>query len=182
MYFSHLECSEPCGAGPFDARQRHHVCPAAACRLLARYDLIAARAWSRDSLLGRPPTMWRYRELLPLFPGETPLTLGEGFTPLLRTVRLGDAVGLDRLFVKDESFNPTNSFKARGQATAITQGQGARRHHDYPADRRQCRQRRGRLRRRRRHAAARCSCRGTPSSRSSTSAGSTAPPSRSSTG
>ena len=119
MFFSHLECSEPCGAGPFDARQRHHVCPGCGMPLLARYDLVAARSWSRDSLTSRPPTMWRYRELLPLFPGETPLTLGEGFTPLLRTVRLGDAVGLDRLFVKDESFNPTNSFKARGQATAI---------------------------------------------------------------
>ena len=119
MFFSHLECSEPCGAGPFDARQRHHVCPACGMPLLARYDLEAARSWSRDSLVSRPPTMWRYRELLPLFPGETPLTLGEGFTPLLRTVRLGDALGLERLFVKDESFNPTNSFKARGQATAI---------------------------------------------------------------
>ncbi len=64
--------------------------------------------------------MWRYREMLPLFPGEAPITLGEGFTPLLRTCRLGDAVGLDRLYVKDEAFNPTNSFKARGQSAAMT--------------------------------------------------------------
>ena len=120
MYFTHLECSQPCGAGPFDARARHHVCPSCGMPLLARYDLTQARAWSRDSLVGRTPTMWRYREMLPLFAGETPVTLGEGFTPLIHTIRLGDAVGLDRLFVKDESFNPSNSFKARGQAAAVT--------------------------------------------------------------
>jgi threonine synthase len=88
--------------------------------LLARYDLDRAPAWSRDSLAGRLPTMWRYREMLPLFPGEAPVTLGEGFTPLLRTGRLGDAEGLERLYIKDEAFNPTNSFKARGQSTAVT--------------------------------------------------------------
>ncbi|MEZ5290328.1 MAG: threonine synthase [Vicinamibacterales bacterium] len=120
MFFSHLECSVPCGAGPFDARQRHHVCPACGMPLLARYDMARARSWSKDSLAGRTPNMWRYREMLPLFPGEVPVSLGEGFTPLLRTCRLGDAVGLDTLYVKDESFNPTNSFKARGQSTAVT--------------------------------------------------------------
>jgi threonine synthase len=64
--------------------------------------------------------MWRYRELLPLFDGETPVTLGEGFTPLFHARALGAHVGLDRLFIKDESLNPTNSFKARGQSAAIT--------------------------------------------------------------
>jgi threonine synthase len=59
--------------------------------------------------------MWRYRELMPLLPGEEPVTLGEGFTPLIHATRLGAKVGLDRLYVKDESLNPTNSFKARGQ-------------------------------------------------------------------
>jgi threonine synthase len=120
MFFSHLECSVPCGAGPFDARQRHQVCPSCGMPLFARYDLDAARAWTRASLPGRTPTMWRYREMLPLFPGETPVTLGEGFTPLLRTHRLGDQLGVERVYVKDESFNPTNSFKARGQSTAVT--------------------------------------------------------------
>ncbi len=120
MYFSHLECSEPCGAGPFDAHERHHVCPSCGMPLLARYDLTRAQEWSRDSLTGRPPNMWRYREMMPLFPGESPTTLGEGFTPLLRTCRLGDEVGLRRLYIKDEAFNPTNSFKARGQSAAIT--------------------------------------------------------------
>jgi threonine synthase len=64
--------------------------------------------------------MWRYRELLPLFSGEEPITLGEGFTPLFHAERLGSNLGLDKLYVKDESLNPTNSFKARGQSTAVT--------------------------------------------------------------
>jgi threonine synthase len=64
--------------------------------------------------------LWRYRELLPLFPGESPVTLGEGFTPLIHATRLGRALGLSQLHIKDESLNPTNSFKARGQSTAVT--------------------------------------------------------------
>jgi threonine synthase len=119
-YFTHLDCAGACGAGPFDPRQRHFLCPSCALPLLARYDLGAARAWSRESLVGREPNMWRYRELMPLLPGDEPVTLGEGFTPLIHARRLGATVGLDRLFIKDESLNPTNSFKARGQSAAIT--------------------------------------------------------------
>jgi threonine synthase len=88
--------------------------------LLARYDLKAARAWKKESLAARVPNMWRYRELLPLLDGEQPLTLGEGWTPLIHARRLGRDLGLSRLFVKDESLNPTNSFKARGLAAAVT--------------------------------------------------------------
>ena len=120
MFFTHLECASRCGAGPFDPRERHFVCPSCGLPLLARYDLAAARAWTRDSLRGRAPNMWRYRELMPLLPGDEPVTLGEGFTPLLHAQRLGAALGLSRLFIKDESLNPTNSFKARGQSAAIT--------------------------------------------------------------
>jgi threonine synthase len=57
---------------------------------------------------------------MPLFDGEEPLTLGEGWTPLIHARRLGAELGLDRLFVKDESLNPTNSFKARGLSAAVT--------------------------------------------------------------
>jgi threonine synthase len=64
--------------------------------------------------------MWRYRELLPLFDGQEALTLGEGWTPLIHARRLGDELGLARLFIKDESLNPTNSFKARGLSAAVT--------------------------------------------------------------
>src|SRR5262249_17993514 len=97
---------------------RHHLC-ACGAPLLARYDLERARGWSRDSLTGREPNMWRYREVLPLFDGESPVTLGEGFTPLFHARALGATVGLDRLYITDESLNPTNWFKARGQSAAI---------------------------------------------------------------
>jgi threonine synthase len=88
--------------------------------LLARYDLNAAKAWNKESLVGREPTMWRYREMLPLLEGDEPITLGEGFTPLFHAKALGRELGLDALYIKDESLNPTNSFKARGQSAAIT--------------------------------------------------------------
>ncbi len=122
-FFSHLECSVPCGAPPLDARERHFLCVCGA-PLFARYDLTAARSWVRESLQGRERNMWRYRELMPLFDGEQPVTLGEGFTPLLRAERLGAELGLPSLFIKDESLNPTNSFKARGQSAAITRARG----------------------------------------------------------
>jgi threonine synthase len=118
-FFSHLECSVPCGAPTLDPRERHFLCSCGA-PLLARYDLEAARRWSRDTLRGREPNMWRYRELMPLFDGESPVTLGEGFTPLVHAQSLGRSIGLERLYIKDESLNPTNSFKARGQSAAIT--------------------------------------------------------------
>src|SRR5438093_2082336 len=117
--FTHLECSIPCGAPALDPHGRHFLCPCGA-PLLARYDLDKATAGSRETLRGRVPNMWRYRELMPLFDGEEPITLGEGFTPLVHARRLGESIGLDRLYIKDESLNPTNSFKARGQSAAIT--------------------------------------------------------------
>ena len=118
-FFSHLDCSVPCGAGPYDPRVEQHLCTCGA-PLLARYNLDAARAWRRDSLFGREPTMWRYRELMPLFDGEVPVTLGEGWTPLIHTKRLGESLGMRSVYVKDESLNPTNSFKARGLSAAVT--------------------------------------------------------------
>jgi threonine synthase len=118
-FFSHLECSVPCGAPPLGARERHFLCSCGA-PLLARYDLEKARAWRPAALNGRAPDMWRYREMLPLFAGEEPVTLGEGFTPLVHAQSLGASLGLERLYIKDESLNPTNSFKARGQSAAIT--------------------------------------------------------------
>ena len=118
-FFSHLECSVPCGAPSLDPHGPHHLCSCGA-PLLARYDLERARSWRRETLTGREPNMWRYREMLPLFDGEAPVTLGEGFTPLFHARALGGTIGLDRLYIKDESLNPTNSFKARGQSAAIT--------------------------------------------------------------
>src|SRR5690606_17579542 len=74
----------------------------------------------RESLADRDASMWRYREVMPLFDGEAPVSLGEGWTPLMPAPRLGKALGLERLFIKDESLNPTNSFKARGLSAAVT--------------------------------------------------------------
>ncbi len=122
-FFTHLECARPCDAPTLNPRERHHLCRCGA-PLLARYDLDAARRWSRDSLRDREPTMWRYRELMPIFGDEQPVTLGEGFTPLFHATTLGARLGLERLYVKDESLNPTNSFKARGQSAAITRAKG----------------------------------------------------------
>ena len=64
--------------------------------------------------------MWRYRGVLPLEPGEQPVSLGEGGTPLLDAPRLARDVGVRRLWIKDEALNPTASFKARGMSAAIT--------------------------------------------------------------
>jgi threonine synthase len=123
-FFSHLECSTPCGRGPSDPRHIHQRC-ACGAPLLARYDLTAARRIPRSVLADRDATMWRYREVLPLLQSATkgldlPVTLGEGWTPLVRARRLGAAVGLKRVYLKDEGRNPTGSWKARGSSAALT--------------------------------------------------------------
>ena len=118
-YFTHLECSVPCGAPPADPRSVQHLC-VCGMPLLARYDLTAARQWPRESLAGRVASMWRYHELMPLLGSDEPVTLGEGWTPMVPAPRLGAALGLTQLFIKDESLNPTNSFKARGLSAAVT--------------------------------------------------------------
>ena len=116
----HLECSVSCGAGPFDADRRQHLCRCGR-PLLARYDWERiAPTWPRESLRDAVPSMWRYAPALPLADGDRPVTLGEGWTPLFPAPTLGADLGLDRLFVKDEALNPTNSFKARGMSAAVT--------------------------------------------------------------
>jgi threonine synthase len=89
--------------------------------LLARYDLAKVRAgWDRDDLTAREPTLWRYREVLPVEDMRYVISLGEGFTPLLRAQRLGEMLGMPNVWVKDEGVNPTGSFKARGLALAVS--------------------------------------------------------------
>jgi len=75
---------------------------------------------SERSVGGGGQGMWRFRSFLPLMPGESPITLGEGDTPLLETPRLAAELGFKALWVKDEAPNPTGSFKARGLSAAIT--------------------------------------------------------------
>ncbi len=89
--------------------------------LWVRYDLGAvSRAVTPAAFAARPPTLWRYRELLPLPADAEPVTLGEGMTPLLPCPRLGAALGVPRLMIKDESQLPTGSFKSRGMAVAVS--------------------------------------------------------------
>ncbi|HET9581419.1 MAG TPA: threonine synthase [Gemmatimonadota bacterium] len=113
---AHLECARCGRAHPADRLQ--NLCPCGG-PLLARYDLaLLARRWGPQDL-GRRRGMWRYREVLPAAVEEEPLTLGEGGTPLLPSRRIGPAFGLRRLLLKDETLNPTGSFKARGLAAAV---------------------------------------------------------------
>jgi len=89
--------------------------------LMVAYDLQRASATlTRESLAGRVASLWRYREVLPVDDEQNILTLGEGMTPLLKAGRLGADLGMSNLYIKDESLNPTASFKARGMAVAIS--------------------------------------------------------------
>ena len=127
-YVSHLECSAGCGAGPLDPRERHHLC-SCGLPLLVRYRINqVAQNWNKSTLPDRPPNMWRYQEMMPLMDDGDPVTLGEGFTPLLHATSLGRSLGLSALYVKDESLNPTNSFKARGLSAAVTRARALNAH------------------------------------------------------
>ncbi len=89
--------------------------------LWVRYDLAAVRrAVTPEAFAARIPSLWRYRELLPLPQNEEPVTLGEGMSPLLPCPRLGKEMGLSKLSIKDESQLPTGSFKSRGMAMAVS--------------------------------------------------------------
>ena len=89
--------------------------------LWVRYDLEAVgAAMTKELVASRPPTMWRYRELLPVEDETKIASLGEGMTPLLPCPRLGAELGLRDLWVKDESQLPTGSFKSRGLAMAVS--------------------------------------------------------------
>lgn len=118
-YLTGLECSG-CGE-EYPAAQIHTFCPACQSPLLARYDLAAlAGRLDRQAIRRRPAGMWRWHELLPVQDPANCLFLGEGDTALLPVPNLGARLGLSNLFVKDESSNPTGSFKARGLAAAIS--------------------------------------------------------------
>jgi threonine synthase len=118
-FYTHLECSS-CGER-HEADKVQTVCKKCDKPLFARYDLESAKeAVTRRELIGRESTMWRYWELLPVKSRRNVVSLGEGWTPLTRTPRLGEEVGLSDLWVKDEGIIPTGSFKARGLAMAVS--------------------------------------------------------------
>jgi threonine synthase len=126
-FVSHVECTV-CGHR-HDAGRTQTVCAQCGQMLAVRYDLERVKAAvTKEALLTRPPGMYRFRELTPLADGESPVTLGEGGTPLLALPRLAAHLGLRHLWGKDEGQNPTGSFKARGLGMAITKARtlGAR--------------------------------------------------------
>jgi len=89
--------------------------------LLVRYDLAKLRStWNRSQIASGPNSMWRYSPVLPPTRQTSIISLGEGMTPLLRTRRLGQRVGANQLWLKDEGLNPTGSFKARGLSCAVS--------------------------------------------------------------
>ena len=114
-----LECSR-CPATSYDAGQVQGTCGCGA-PLLARYDLERAAALTGpDQIAARPPSLWRYHELLPVSSARSVVSLGEGLTPLLPMERLGSALGVPGLLMKDEGALPTGTFKARGAAVGVS--------------------------------------------------------------
>jgi threonine synthase len=114
MRISYLECTR-CGEH-LSADRPQNVCPKDGGVLYVRYDLASLKGkLRREDLSGRVASMWRYAEVLPeLSANEKPVTLGEGFTPMLPSREFAN------IYIKDEGLNPTGSFKARGMSTAVT--------------------------------------------------------------
>jgi len=97
------------------------VCTECGKPLLVRYDLKRiAKVLTRQTLYARRSDLWRYREVLPVRREDNIMSLGEGWTPLHHAKNLGGALGMTALYVKDESVNPTQSFKARGMSVAVS--------------------------------------------------------------
>ena len=119
MHVKNLECSF-CHR-EYEPRRLHNVCTECGKPLLVRYDLKRiAKFLTRQALYARRSDLWRYREMLPVRREDNIVSLGEGWTPLLHTKALGASLGVSQLFVKDESLNPTQSFKARGMSVAVS--------------------------------------------------------------
>lgn len=112
-----LRCSRCEWSEPISALR--NLCPLCSAPILVHY-AIEPRPALRAAVQSRAASMWKYAEVLPIEDLETIVSLGEGSTPLLRAERLGAAIGASALFVKDESKNPTRSFKSRGMSAAVT--------------------------------------------------------------
>jgi threonine synthase len=116
VFLSHLECTS-CGLR-HEWKHLQNLCTACHKPLFAMVDLAAAgETLNPKTLTTREKSLWRYREVLPLPDGVEPVSLGEGGTPLLRARKFSDDVDL---WIKDESVNPTQSFKARGMSVAVS--------------------------------------------------------------
>ena len=116
---THLECGR-CGT-TYAANQLMNLCPACGKPLLVRYDLQkAAETMTKATLKTRAASLWRYEEVLPVQRRDAMIALGEGWTPLHWAARLGEQIGCRNTLIKDESLNPTGSFKARGLCMAVS--------------------------------------------------------------
>lgn len=119
MNVTHLRCSN-C-AREYEPNKLYNLCTNCQKPLLAIYDLAkAAETLTKESLKTRVATLWRYAEVLPVEHCENIVSLGEGWTPLHHAKRLGAKLRFPNLFIKDESTNPTQSFKARGMSAAVS--------------------------------------------------------------
>ncbi len=117
-FMTHLEC--PRCHETYDPDQVQQLCVCGA-PLLVRYDLERARgSVTRDDIRDRAPTLWRYRELLPVQRDENEVSFGEGMTPIVPLSRLGARHGMPQLYLKDEGLLPTGTFKARGAAVGVS--------------------------------------------------------------
>src|ERR1700761_3425259 len=107
---TYLECTK-C-AERVSGAEPQTLCPKCAGSLYVRYDIAALKGkFTRESVSAGPKSMWRYAEVLP---DVEPVTLGEGFTPMLPSRKIPN------VFIKGEGLNPTGSFKARGLCAAVT--------------------------------------------------------------
>lgn len=118
MYVSHLSCPK-CSA-TYESEKLIQLCECGA-PLLVAYDLSKIKAvFEKEILKDREPTLWRYRELLPVRDETNIVCLGEGMTPLLPLKNLGPQLGMPNLYLKDEGIIPTGTFKARGAAVGVS--------------------------------------------------------------
>ncbi len=117
-YVSHLYC--PKCRKQYSVDEQTNLCECGS-PLLVEYDLASLKdEWKKEDLTSRPPTLWRYHELLPVKAQEHMVSLGEGMTPLLKMAKIGEEYGLSNLWMKDEGLLPTGSFKARGAAVGVS--------------------------------------------------------------
>ena len=119
---AHVSCLVCRACGHETPVEATNICDRCFGPLEVRYDYEeVARRISRESIAAGPPSIWRYRDLLPVDLEETePITLGEGFTPLIHARNLGAELGLRNLYLKNDTQNPTGSFKDRVVSVAAT--------------------------------------------------------------